>query len=152
MKLSEIVKKYRQENQISMDDFAKRCNLSKGYISMLERDVNPRSKKSISPSLSTINSLSKGMNIDIDTLLKMMEPNENINLIDRWYVSGDTETAPINTIINNKKPLTSYEQNLITGYRQLNSLGQKQLHKQLQMMLNDDDYKKDTGSNTEEAM
>lgn len=44
------------------------------------------------------------------------------------------------------------EQALINGYNQLNTSGKKQLHKQLEMMLNDDDYRKDTGSCAEEAM
>jgi len=37
MRLGEIIKKYREENNLSMDDFVKFSGLSKGYISMLEK-------------------------------------------------------------------------------------------------------------------
>ena len=38
MFLGEIVKKYRLEHKISMDEFARLSGLSKGYISMLEKN------------------------------------------------------------------------------------------------------------------
>lgn len=44
------------------------------------------------------------------------------------------------------------EQDLVDGYRQLNVSGQKQLQKQLSMMLNDDDYRKDTEFDSKEAL
>lgn len=38
MTLGDIVKRYRSDNHLSMDDFARLSGLSKGYISMLERN------------------------------------------------------------------------------------------------------------------
>lgn len=49
MFLGEIVKKYRLEHKISMDEFARLSGLSKGYISMLEKNENPRTKKTDIP-------------------------------------------------------------------------------------------------------
>lgn len=49
MTLGDIIKKYRKENNISMSEFASNCSLSKGYISMLENNINPRNNKPISP-------------------------------------------------------------------------------------------------------
>lgn len=46
MHLGEIIKKYREEHDnMSMDAFALRSGLSKGYISMLESNKNPRTGK-----------------------------------------------------------------------------------------------------------
>ena len=42
MTLSEFIKQYREEHKMSMDDFAKVCDLSKPYISMLEKNKNSK--------------------------------------------------------------------------------------------------------------
>lgn len=71
MRLGEIIKKYREEHNISMQELADRCGLSKGYISMLENDFVPSStKKKITPSVNAVKKLSTGLNIPFDTLLK----------------------------------------------------------------------------------
>ena len=43
MTLGELVHAYREERGMSMQEFADRSNLSKAYISMLERNRNPQS-------------------------------------------------------------------------------------------------------------
>ena len=45
MILGELIKTYRTEHHMSMDDFAKKCGLSKAYISILERNINPVMEK-----------------------------------------------------------------------------------------------------------
>ena len=42
MTLGDIIKNYREQNNITIVEFAKACSLSKGYISMLENNINPR--------------------------------------------------------------------------------------------------------------
>ena len=54
MTLGNIVKQYRADNDLSMDEFARRCSLSKGYISMIENGINPRNNKPIAPTLPSI--------------------------------------------------------------------------------------------------
>lgn len=74
MNLSEIIKKYRSDNNVSMEELANRCNLSKGYISMLENQSKPSGRtKNITPSIQAIRKLSKGMNIEFDYLLASVE-------------------------------------------------------------------------------
>ena len=63
MTLGDIIKKYRKENNISMSEFASYCSLSKGYISMLENNINPRNNKPISPTLPSISKVASGMGI-----------------------------------------------------------------------------------------
>ena len=42
MELNELIKLFRETNDYTMQEFADRCGLSKGYISMLEKGVQPR--------------------------------------------------------------------------------------------------------------
>lgn len=51
MYLGEFINKYRKENNLTMQDLANKCNLSKAYISMLENNFIPSNtgKKSLLP-------------------------------------------------------------------------------------------------------
>ena len=95
MTLGDIIKKYRKENNISMSEFACNCSLSKGYISMLENNINPRNNKPISPTLPSISKVASGMRIELDTLLKMMGNEQTVDL-----------TCEHNSISNLNKPKT----------------------------------------------
>ncbi|SHK80474.1 repressor LexA [Hespellia stercorisuis DSM 15480] len=88
MTLGDIVKRYRADNEISMDEFSKRCSLSKGYISMLENNINPRNNKPIAPTLPSIKKIANGMNTDVDTLLKMLDNNQEINLKEEQLITN----------------------------------------------------------------
>lgn len=68
MKLGEFVEKYISEHKISQRQFAKRCGMSSGYISMIVNGVNPRSNTPIVPTLKSLNGIARGMNITIDEL------------------------------------------------------------------------------------
>lgn len=76
MTLGEIVKQYRVKHNLSLRDFSKLCGLSNGYISMLEKNENPRSKKPIVSSLDTVRVISETVGISLDDLLEMMNGQE----------------------------------------------------------------------------
>lgn len=78
MTLGELIKQYRTEEKMSMDDFAERSGLSKGYISMLEKNQNPQTGQPISPSLQTIKNVSNGMNMDFEKVISMIDQNSQI--------------------------------------------------------------------------
>lgn len=80
MTLGNIVKEYRERHNVSMDEFSKMCNLSKGYISMLENNTNPRSNKPIAPTLPTIKKIALAMQADVDSILKALDSNQEISL------------------------------------------------------------------------
>lgn len=80
MTLGDIIKKYREENKISMDEFSKRSSLSKGYISMLENNVNPRNNKPIAPTIPTIEKIALGIGSDVDTILKTLDGKQKVSL------------------------------------------------------------------------
>ena len=73
MILGELIKTYRTEHHMSMDDFAKKCGLSKAYISILERNINPVNGKSPIPSLETIKSVSQAVGGEFETRIPLQK-------------------------------------------------------------------------------
>ena len=69
MKIGEILKQYRTDKHLSQREFAQVCNVSNGYISMLEAGVNPRSGEPLIPSLTVLNKIAAGMGITVDALI-----------------------------------------------------------------------------------
>lgn len=80
MFLGEIIKKYRTEYQLSQREFAKRAGISYTYISALEKNKDYRTGKPISPTLETVRDVAKGMNIQVDDLLKVLDDEQELTL------------------------------------------------------------------------
>ena len=59
MTLGEIIKKYRTENKVSMEYVAKQCGITKGYVAMLEKNVNSKTGRPVKPTVETIAKVSK---------------------------------------------------------------------------------------------
>ena len=75
MKLSEIVKQYREENRISQREFAKRCELSNSLISIIEKGMNPQTGSPVDPDSRTIRRLASGMGMPEQRLRDLMRAN-----------------------------------------------------------------------------
>ena len=60
MTLSDLVQEYRREHGLSQRQFASICGLSNGYISMLERNVNPKTGQPVTPSLPALKKIADG--------------------------------------------------------------------------------------------
>lgn len=80
MRLGEIIREYRTQHDMSMGDFAKKSGISKPYVSMLEANKNSRDGKSIVPSITTLQKVSRAVNISLNDLLRMLDEDQNINL------------------------------------------------------------------------
>ena len=80
MTLGEAVHNYRQEHGLTMNEFAKLCQMSKGYISMLEKNKNPRNGKPIVPSIATYSNIATAMNIKVDDLMRMIDKDQPVSL------------------------------------------------------------------------
>lgn len=85
MLLGDIIKRYRQEHNMSLQDFAQLIGTSRSYIHMLEKNINPSTNKPISPSIETLKSLAKAMNMDLDFLLKQLDKDQDIYLDENAY-------------------------------------------------------------------
>ena len=68
MTLSDLVQEYRREHGLSQRQFASICGLSNGYISMLERNVNPKTGQPVTPSLPALKKIADGMGISLTDL------------------------------------------------------------------------------------
>lgn len=113
MTLGDIIKQYRAEHGLSMDDFAKASGISKAYISLLEKDKHPQTGKPITPSVKFIKMAARGMGVDFDTLFKRLDGNVTINNI-------DVETSKPD---GRKMQLTEAEKLHIAKYRFIDDRG-----------------------------
>lgn len=73
MHIGEYINNYLLENKISQRQFAKRCGLSNGYISMLINNINPKTGRPIIPSLTAMLAISRAMGITIDDLFERVD-------------------------------------------------------------------------------
>lgn len=80
MILGDLIKQYRINNKLSLRDFAQKCGLSHTYISALEKNIDSRTGKPIAPTLDTIKYISKGMNLSIEDILKILDDEQEFKL------------------------------------------------------------------------
>ena len=80
MFLGDLIKDYRTKNGLSQRDFAKLCNLSHTYIAALEKNIDRRTGKPITPTLDTVKYVSKAMNMSVEDILHLLEDEQEFNL------------------------------------------------------------------------
>lgn len=80
MTLGDLIKEYRNNNKLSLRDFAQKCGLSHTYISALEKNIDSRTGKPIAPTLDTVKYISKGMNISIEDILKILDDEQEFKM------------------------------------------------------------------------
>ena len=118
MTLGDIIKNYRERNNITIGEFASVCSLSKGYISMLENNINPRNNKPISPTLPSMAKVASGMGIELDTLLKMLDGKQSVQLIE--YNTDSIQAVPSSSqckeIIEVCEQLSAHNQRKVLTY------------------------------------
>ena len=73
MKLGEFIKQYRSENDISQRQFALRCNISNGYISMLEEGKRPKTNEPVVPTINTIRKIAEAMGMSAHELIAIVD-------------------------------------------------------------------------------
>lgn len=103
MTLSELIIKYRTTHGLSQREFASRCSVSAGYISLIEKEINPQTGKHMVPTLVVLNKLANAMGMDIDELLSVCDDMP----VD---ISSDSNEA-------NPITLTEHEVELVKSYR-----------------------------------
>lgn len=69
MTLAELISEYRQSHNLSQRQMGVQCGLSTGYISLIEKEINPQTGKPMVPTLTVLNKIAKGMGITIDELI-----------------------------------------------------------------------------------
>lgn len=95
MFLGEIIYKYRTELKISQRDFAKKAGFSHSYVAMLEKNIDARTGKPISPTFETIKNVSKAINISIDDILKMLDDEQELIIKENTPQYSTIYTCPV---------------------------------------------------------
>lgn len=80
MILGDLIKKYRADNGMSMEQFAQRSGLSKAYVSILERNRNPVNGKPVVPSLETIKAVAQATGQDFNDIIAMLDVNQPVQV------------------------------------------------------------------------
>ena len=103
MTLGEIIKKYREDKNLSQRQFALASGLSNGYISMLENNLNPQTGEPMKTSLSAIKKIADVMGVAANEL---MVQASDIDIAMEWYnvnksaTIGDGLSAKKQALIN----------------------------------------------------
>lgn len=78
MTLGDVIKEFRELNNLNLEEFGKIANLSKSYISMLENNKDPRGNP-IKPSLETIDKVANAIGVDLDNLVSQIDQDVVVN-------------------------------------------------------------------------
>ena len=97
MTLGEMIKKYINEQNLSYEEFARRCDISKGYVSMLVNGKNPKTGKAPVPGVETYTNIANVLGMTLNDLFRSIEDapvrvgNEN----QRSQILSKTYSVPI---------------------------------------------------------
>ena len=80
MTLGDLIKEYRSKNSLSMADFADKSGISKAYISLLEKNEHPKTKKEIVPSIEVIKKVADAMGKDFEEIFTSIDSTTKIVL------------------------------------------------------------------------
>ena len=94
MTLGEIIKKYRDSHDMSMDDFSRASGISKAYISMLEKNKG-RTGKKIVPTIETIKKVATAMYMSYDDVFGMLDNDLPISTASDDIVTKKSIMIPV---------------------------------------------------------
>lgn len=97
MNIGNEIKKLRQKNGLTQEELADRCELSKGFISQIERDL-------ASPSISTLSDLLQCLGTDLKNFFNSAEDKEVVFKQDDVFIKEyKDEGSIINWIVPNSQ-------------------------------------------------
>lgn len=119
MKIGDWVKNYRKEHGLSMQVFGDMCGLSKAYISILEKGINPTTNKPFAPTIQTLKKIADVTNTDFEILLHLLDGDQPVTVNSTYSTKVAVSHIPQD------------EKKLIASYRRLNNLGKKEAVKRV---------------------
>ena len=150
MKLGEIIHDFRITNKMTMQDFASKANLSKGYISMIEKNQHPQSQRTLVPSFETYEKVASAMGISIDELVSCLDGNETVKLhaSSSEKSSSEKEPDPVTELIT-LSGFSNEERLILAFFDELNDEGKALMLDYAELLYSSDKYKKRTCSDVE---
>ena len=113
MTIGEVIRKYREDHNLSQRQFALKCNISNGYISMLEKGINPKTNEPIMPSIAALKAISSAMNISLnDLLIQAADMPVNLSL-ELELQSSPRDDSRLLEFVDLFQKLTNEQQSLI---------------------------------------
>ncbi|MGL4394067.1 MAG: helix-turn-helix domain-containing protein [Brevinema sp.] len=94
MKIGEKIKELRLERGLTQDELANRCELSKGFISQLERDL-------VSPSVSNLSDILEGLGTSIFNFFQTQEEQIVFKQQDFYEISDSNLGYKVEWIVPN---------------------------------------------------
>lgn len=114
MTLGDVIKSYRDENKVSMEYVANLCGITKGYVAMLEKNVNSKTGRPVKPTIETIVKVCNGLHLDFNSVFNSLDDDYEINI----STSQPSSSAPT-------PELTEQEKHIISIYHDLDRVGQE---------------------------
>lgn len=113
MTIGQIIKNYRLKHGLSQDDMAERTGLSKSYISILERNRNPKTGEPPVASLKTIKLVAQAIGLDFDAVFSQLDPDMKIAIGEQL---PETVELPSNAIEYNERYVAPVVGSVPAGY------------------------------------
>lgn len=120
MTLGDIIKKYRTENGSSMEYVANLCGITKGYVAMLEKNVNSKTGRPVKPTIETIVKVCNGLHLDLNTVFESLDDDYEITI-------PASPATPLQ--------LTEQEEHLVISFRGLNEEGREKAVERIDELL-----------------
>ena len=70
MTLGDCIKEYRDRHGLSQRQFAELCGLSNAYVSILEKNVNPKTGEAPAPTYGVYQKVAEAMEMSVQTLME----------------------------------------------------------------------------------
>ena len=137
MRIGEMISDYCNSHGLSFRQFALKCGVTNGYISMLINGANPKTGKPLRPTVETYAKLATGMGMSVNALFETMD-DAPVSLAEPGIPTLEENTDP-------------NEAELIQIYHSLNADGQNILLNTARGLSVNPDMKKGGASNTEMA-
>ncbi len=93
MEIGQRIKQLRTQNKLTLEELASRCELSKGFISQVERDLT-------SPSIATLSDIVEALGINLAQFFKE-ERNEKLVFAQEDFFVDEKEECTIHWIVPN---------------------------------------------------
>jgi XRE family transcriptional regulator, master regulator for biofilm formation len=100
--IGKTIYQFRKQKGLTLTELAKRANLSKSYLSNIERNLNQN------PSIEVVKRIAAVLDVELDIFLKPLNTNEVQQELDQELIDLATELKETGIKINEYKTLIEF--------------------------------------------